>query len=79
MKVVTKAPADARPKALDTLVEITTLALGHRFPGRTPTLGDVARMVGTCSRVLHIRSLDERIETENAATLEIGRKLGTIT
>jgi hypothetical protein len=78
MKSTKASAAEARSTALETLVAITDLALAHRYPGRTPTLGDVARMVGACSRVLHIRSLDERIETENSATVAIARKLGAI-
>jgi hypothetical protein len=72
------AKADARPKTLDTLVSITDLALAHRFTERPPTLGEVARMVGVASRVLHIRDLDERISCENAAVVEIAKRLNVI-
>jgi hypothetical protein len=55
------------------LVAIVDLAIEFRF-SKTPSLSDVARVVGASSRVLHIRDLDERIETENACVLEIARK-----
>jgi hypothetical protein len=63
-----------RPKALNTLVAIVDQAIAFRFAERTPSLSDVARLVGVSGRVLHIRDLDERISIENACVMEIARK-----
>lgn len=63
-----------QPKALATLVSIVDLAITFRFPEKTPSLSDVARLVGASSRVLHIRDLDERISVENACGMEIAKK-----
>ena len=63
-----------QPKALATLVAIVDLAITFRYPEKTPSLSDVARVVGASSRVLHIRDLDERISVENAAVMEIAKK-----
>jgi hypothetical protein len=68
-----KAAADA-PKALDVLVSITDLAVGHRFVDRTPKLVDVARAVSLASRLLRFSNIDERIETENAAVLALAKR-----
>jgi hypothetical protein len=73
MKQPAKAPADA-PKTLDTLVAISDMAIDHRFGERKPRLSDVARVVAFASRVLHIKDLDERISTENAAVLQLAKK-----
>ena len=78
MKVVTKAQAaEARATTLDTMVAIADRALAHR--GETaPRLADIVRTVGAASRCLRIRDLDERLTTENAAVLAIGKKMGTL-
>jgi hypothetical protein len=68
-----KAAADA-PKALDTLVAISDLAIGHRFQDRTPRLSDVAKAVALGSRLLRFSDIDERISTENAAVLQLAKK-----
>jgi hypothetical protein len=68
-----KAAADA-PKALDVLVAISDLAVGHRFVDRTPKLVDVARAVALASRLLRFENIDERIETENAAVLALAKR-----
>jgi hypothetical protein len=70
-----KTPATERPKALDTLVAIVDLVIPHRYPDRDPSLADVARLTSAASRVLRFSNLDERIETENKATLLIAKKL----
>ena len=62
--------------ALETMISIAALALEHR--GGSPRLSDIVRTVGAASRCLRIKDLDERLSTENAAVLELGRKLGTI-
>jgi hypothetical protein len=76
MKQATKT--DNRPKALDTLIGITDLVIAHRYPERTPTLGDLARVVSLASRSLRIPDLDERISVENAATLAVAKRLNVI-
>jgi hypothetical protein len=63
-----------RPKALDTLVAVTEIALAYRYAERTPTLSDMARVVSTASRLLRFKDLDERIEVENLAVLALARK-----
>ena len=75
-----KQPAKAadQAKTLDTLVTISDLAIDHRFGERKPRLSDVARVVAFASRVLHIRDLDERIATENACVLALGKKRGLL-
>ena len=67
-----KAAAD-QPKALDVLVDITNLAIGHRFVDRAPKLVDLARAVSLASRLLRFSNIDERIETENAAVLSLAK------
>ena len=73
-KAPTQSPQPERPRALDTLVAIVDQAIAFRFAERTPSLSDVARLVGASSRVLHIRDLDERISVENACVMEIAKK-----
>ena len=63
-----------RPRALDTLVNVTEIALAYRYADRMPTLSDMARTVATASRLLRFSNLDERIETENAAVMALARK-----
>jgi hypothetical protein len=63
-----------RPKALDTLVSVTEIALAYRYADRMPTLSDMARVVSTASRLLRFKDLDERIEVENQAVLALARK-----
>jgi hypothetical protein len=66
--------ANGQTKTLDVLVEISDLAVGHRFVDRTPKLVDVARAVSLASRLLRFSNSDERIETENAAVLALAKK-----
>jgi len=70
-----KAPVDQRPKALDTLVQIVELVIPLRYTDRDPSLSDIARLTSAASRVLRFGNLDERIETENRATLLLAKKL----
>jgi hypothetical protein len=63
-----------RPKALDTLVSVTEIALAYRYADRMPTLSDMARVVSTASRLLRFKDLDERIEVENQVVLTLARK-----
>ena len=74
MKQPVKAPITERPKAVDTLVGIVDLAITFRFPEKTPSLSDVARLVGASSRVLRIADLDERISVENAAVMAVAKR-----
>jgi hypothetical protein len=73
MKQPAKASAE-QTKTLDVLVEISDLAVGHRFVDRTPKLVDVARAVALASRLLRFSDVDERIEIENAAVLALAKK-----
>jgi hypothetical protein len=70
-----KAPTTERPKTLDTLVALVDLAIPHRFHDRNPSLSSIARLTNAASRVLRFQDVDERIDTENKATLLIARKL----
>ena len=63
-----------RPKAVDTLVDITERAIAFRFADRTPSLNDMVRMVSTASRLLRYADQDERIEVENATVLGLAEK-----
>ena len=67
-----------QPKPLDALIGIVDLAIPVRYPGRIPTLSDLARLVSSASRVLHVRDLDERISTENAAVMMLAKKRGLV-
>jgi hypothetical protein len=73
-----KTASTEQPKALDTLVGIVDLALPCRWPNRTPTLADLARLTGTASRCLRFENVDERISTENQAVLTVAKKLALI-
>ena len=74
MKQPVKTTAAERPKAVDVLVEVTELALSYRYHDREPTISDMARVVSTASRLLRFSDLDERITSENAATVTLARK-----
>jgi hypothetical protein len=64
-----------QPKAVEALVVLTETVL--QFHGEEkPTLSSVARVTGRASRLLRISDLDERLETENAATIQIAKKHG---
>ena len=75
-----KLPAKTteQPKAVDALIGIVDLAIPYRFPSRIPTLSDLARLVSSASRVLHVRDLDERISVENAAVMVLAKKRGLV-
>jgi hypothetical protein len=42
---------------------------------RKPTLGGIARITGRAGGLLRIKDADERMAVENAATLELARRL----
>jgi hypothetical protein len=69
---------ETKPKAVDCLVGIVEQAIAFRFTERTPTLSDLARLVNTASRLLRFQDVDQRIETENAATLALVKKRGLV-
>ena len=77
MKQPVKA-IEQQPKALDALLVIVDAAIPVRYPGRIPTLSDLARLVASASRVLHVRDLDERISVENAAVMTLAKKRGLV-
>jgi hypothetical protein len=75
MKNVKPAPVtEVRPKAVDLLTSITEQVLVFRYGDRTITLADMARCVSGASRLLRFGDMDERIETENKALMELARK-----
>ena len=68
----------ARPKSIDTLASITEQALAFRYPDRSPTISDLARLVNTASRLLRFSDLDHRIEVENATVMLLAKKLSLV-
>jgi hypothetical protein len=72
------AITETRPKAVDCLVGIVEQAIAYRFTQKTPTISDVARVVGTASRLLRYDNLDEKIEVENATVLALVKKRGLV-
>jgi hypothetical protein len=69
-----KTTATEQPKAVDALVDITERAIAFRFADRTPSLNEMARMVGTASRLLRYENQEERVEVENATVLALAKK-----
>jgi hypothetical protein len=69
---------EQRPKSIDTLVNITEQAIAFRYPDRSPTFSDVARLVNTASRLLRFSDLDHRIEVENATVMLLAKKLSLV-
>jgi hypothetical protein len=76
MKLPAKTTEQTKP--LDALIGIVDLAIPYRYPEKIPTLSDLARLVASASRVLHVRDLDERISAENAAVLALAKKRGLV-
>ena len=66
---------DTRPKAVDTLVNVVEIVLQHRGEDR-PRLTTVARVTNRASGLLRYDNMDERLETENAATIVVAKKHG---
>ena len=69
-----KVPATEKPKALDVLTNIAEAAIEFRYADRKVTLVDIGRAVIAASRVIHIKDLDERLETENRAVMAIAKR-----
>jgi hypothetical protein len=65
---------EARPKAVDLLTSVTEQVLTFRYGDRQLTLADLARVISSASRLLRFGDMDERIETENKALMELARK-----
>ena len=76
MKQATKT--DNHPKALDTLVAIVDLIISHRFPQKTPTLVELARVTSLANHSLRYSDRDEKVSVENAATLAVAKRLNVI-
>jgi hypothetical protein len=74
MKSPTKIEPASKPKATDTLIAVTEAVLAYRGDER-PTLSLIARIINRASRLLRISDIDERMESENAATLSLAKKL----
>jgi hypothetical protein len=70
-----KPTSTEKPRAVDCLIGIVEQAIAFRFTERSPTIGDLARVVNTASRLLRFADVDQRIETENAVTLAVAKKL----
>jgi hypothetical protein len=71
----TKSSENVRPTATDTLVSISELVLKFRGVEK-PNLATVARTANRASGLLRIKDLDEKMEVENAATIQIAKKHG---
>jgi hypothetical protein len=65
-------------KAADVVAELAEVAIRFRYPNAKPTLAELARVCSASARVLRISDLDERLESENHATLSLARKLSLI-
>jgi hypothetical protein len=72
--VTTKPEAAPQPSATDVLVQITEIVM--RWRNERPTLGCVARACNRASGLLRLRDLDERLEVENSATIQLAKKMG---
>ena len=59
---------------LETMVGVLELVIPHRYPDRDPSLSGIARLASSASRVLRFEDIDERIETENRAVLQIAKR-----
>jgi hypothetical protein len=64
----------AKPKAVDVLTDISEIVL--RFREDKPTIAAIARVTNRASHLLRIGALDERLEVENAATVQLAKKHG---
>ena len=62
-----------RPTATHTLVSISELVLKFRDEEK-PNLATVARVANRASGLLRLKDLDEKMEVENAATIQIAKK-----
>ncbi len=60
--------------ASNTLLGIVDLAIAFRFPEKPPSLYDLARLVSSASRMLHIKNVDERTSVEKVAVLELAKR-----
>jgi hypothetical protein len=81
MKTAVKTTATVsteRPRALDTLTNIINEAVAYRFPDRTPSVSEVARLAATASRLMRFSNIDERIEYENRCVLEFTQRKATV-
>jgi hypothetical protein len=70
-----KVSATEKPKAVETLIGVVEQAIAFRFVERSPTIGDLARLVNTGSRLLRFSDVDERLSVENATTVALAKKL----
>jgi hypothetical protein len=73
-----KVPTTEKPKTLDTLIGIVDLVISHRFPDRTPTLVELARVTSLANNSLRFSDRDEKDATANAATLAVAKRLSVI-
>jgi hypothetical protein len=56
------------------LTTIVDQAVAYRYPDRSPSVSEVARLASTASRLLRFSNLDERIEYENRCVLEFTKR-----
>jgi hypothetical protein len=66
-----------KPKAVDTLIEIAELVLKYRADAKL-RLAVVARVINRASGLLRYDNIDERLEVENGATVQLAKKLGLV-
>ena len=60
-----------QPSATDTLVAITEIVLRWRAASERVTLAVIARACNRASGLFRLRDWEERLETENAATIAL--------
>jgi hypothetical protein len=72
--VIERTTGAEQPKAVDTLVDITEIAIAFRYVDHTPSLSDMVRLVSAASRLLRYANQKERIEVENSAVLALAKK-----
>ena len=63
------------PNRVEALVSVTKAALQYRGMDK-PNLAEIGRVIDKASRLLRISDLDERVELENRAAVQVAKELG---
>jgi hypothetical protein len=72
--VQSSTQAEARPRAIDVLVNVAELALSYKYPDRVATISEMSRTVSIASRLLRYSNLDEKIELENQVIMVLAKR-----
>ena len=67
----------AQSNGVEALVSITKAALQYRGMDK-PNLAEIGRVIDKASRLIRISDLDERLELENRAAVQVAKELGLI-